>query len=373
MLVTDLLFYVPIAVCDGVLQQTLGQIEGGSQADVPEDHLQVADLWFGLLWSQGEHARPPPSNHKCKDIYPTHRLQIDSWLWTRTLKVTQMLFSKPQRRCYPRFSWSPSTSMESVSLTQRRRFVWERQRAISLSLDWERRRRTQSATFGFQTGHTDCSPLHQDLQLEQWQHLLSHHHREPGQRKQTSVWNLSGESDTHEENDGSHLVQIRRRCCSLSSSIQRTLCRSLSQGYKMDDLLTSYISQMLTTMNQRSGREHSKWSSRWQGAKELVQILRPVGQPCSWSRTFANQLWTMSRSRSGGSAGSLATLQSSTGSSTWDHDDDDEDDEDSSEEDYLWDTMAHLVMLTFRTVFLVWVVAWGDECRDGKTFVVLFF
>jgi len=33
----------------------------------------------------------------------------------------------------------------------------------------------------------------------------------------------------------------------------------LLQGYKMDDLLTSYISQMLTTMNkQRSGPRHSK-------------------------------------------------------------------------------------------------------------------
>ena len=31
------------------------------------------------------------------------------------------------------------------------------------------------------------------------------------------------------------------------------------QGYKMDDLLTSYISQMLTTMSkQRSGRSHNK-------------------------------------------------------------------------------------------------------------------
>lgn len=40
---------VSLAVCDGVLQQTIRQIEGGSQTDVPEDHLQVADLRFGLL------------------------------------------------------------------------------------------------------------------------------------------------------------------------------------------------------------------------------------------------------------------------------------------------------------------------------------
>lgn len=121
----------------------------------------------------------------------------------------------------------------------------------------------------------------------------------------------------------------------------------------MDDLLTSYISQMLTTMNQRSGRDHNKWSSYWQGAKELVQILRPVGQPCSWARNFAHQLWTMSRSHSAGSAGSLVTLQSSTGSSgdpdidgssTRDHDDDD-----SSEEDYLWDTMEQQVTFTLAS------------------------
>lgn len=69
----------------------------------------------------------------------------------------------------------------------------------------------------FQTGHPDCAPLHQDLELEQWEHLLSHHHREPGQRKQTSVWNLSGGSNTHvrKENEGEnqwsgYLVQINR-------------------------------------------------------------------------------------------------------------------------------------------------------------------
>lgn len=166
-----------------------------------------------------------------------------------------------------------------------------------------------------------------------------------------------------------------------------------SQGYKMDDLLTSYISQMLTTMNKRRGRDHSKWSSYWQGAKELVQILRPVGQPCSWARTFAHQLWTMSRSPSAGSAESLSTLKSSTGcsgdpavggSSTHDHVlDDDDDDWPSSEEDYLWDTTAGDVHSGVpqldcgdQIICRVWMVAWGDlgsKCRDWKIFVVVLF
>lgn len=39
---------------------------------------------------------------------------------------------------------------------------------------------------------------------------------------------------------------------------------STPQGYKMDDLLTSYISQMLTTMTkQRSTRGNSKWAGGW--------------------------------------------------------------------------------------------------------------
>lgn len=39
---------------------------------------------------------------------------------------------------------------------------------------------------------------------------------------------------------------------------------STLQGYKMDDLLTSYISQMLTTMTkQRSTRGNSKWAGGW--------------------------------------------------------------------------------------------------------------
>lgn len=46
-------------------------------------------------------------------------------------------------------------------------------------------------------GHPDHPSLHQDLQLEQWEHLLPHHHRQPGQRKQTAVWDLTGGWQQH--------------------------------------------------------------------------------------------------------------------------------------------------------------------------------
>lgn len=48
---------VAVAVCHGLLQQAVWQIQGGGQTNVPEDHLQVADLRISLLRSQGE--RPP--------------------------------------------------------------------------------------------------------------------------------------------------------------------------------------------------------------------------------------------------------------------------------------------------------------------------
>lgn len=110
----------------------------------------------------------------------------------------------------------------------------------------------------------------------------------------------------------------------------------------MDDLLTSYISQMLTTMSkQRSSRGHSRWTSYWREAAELVHVLRGVGQPCSWNRTFAWQLWRMSRSPSNSSQGSV--YPDDTVSSP------------SSEDDYLWldphwVKSAHLPLLKY----LIW-------------------
>lgn len=135
--------------------------------------------------------------------------------------------------------------------------------------------------------------------------------------------------------------------------------RFFFQGYKMDDLLTSYISQMLTTMTkQRTGRGQSKWTSYWQEATELIRHLRPIGQHCSWGRTFAYQLWRMSRSPSASSEGSKFTWESSALSS------DDpgegpsnylnhyyyEDDDLSSEDDYLWP----LTSPSCRSQLLLW-------------------
>lgn len=148
------------------------------------------------------------------------------------------------------------------------------------------------------------------------------------------------------------------------------MCTTHLQGYKMDDLLTSYISQMLTTMNkQRSSRGHNKWTSYWQEAVELIRHLRPIGQYCSWGRTFAHQLWRMSRSPSASSEGSKLTGESSAASSddpgegpstryqySYNYDED----EPSSEDDYLWNLRT--LCPTGRT-FVVWIrIEVSDLC-----------
>ncbi|TNN01493.1 hypothetical protein fugu_010875 [Takifugu bimaculatus] len=50
-------------------------------------------------------------------------------------------------------------------------------------------------------------------------------------------------------------------------------------------------------------------------ATELIRLLRPIGQPCSWGRTFAHQLWRMSLSPSASSDRTNSTANSSAASS----------------------------------------------------------
>lgn len=49
--------------------------------------------------------------------------------------------------------------------------------------------------FAFPPGHSRDTPLHQDLQLEQREHLLPHHHWQPSARQQAVVRNFTGETD----------------------------------------------------------------------------------------------------------------------------------------------------------------------------------
>lgn len=41
-------------VCCSVLQQAGWKVQGRGQADVPQDHLQMANIWVSFLWSEGE-------------------------------------------------------------------------------------------------------------------------------------------------------------------------------------------------------------------------------------------------------------------------------------------------------------------------------
>lgn len=72
--------------------------------------------------------------------------------------------------------------------------------------------------------------------------------------------------------------------------------------------------------------------------------MRPIGQHCSWGRTFAHQLWRMSRSPSASSEGSKLSGESSAVSSDdpgegpsnyYYYNNYNNDDEPSSEDDYL--------------------------------------
>ena len=47
----------------------------------------------------------------------------------------------------------------------------------------------------FVAGRSGNSSLYQDLQLVQWQHVLPHGHREPGQGLQAAVRDLTGIQD----------------------------------------------------------------------------------------------------------------------------------------------------------------------------------
>jgi len=49
-----------------------------------------------------------------------------------------------------------------------------------------------SVSLVFPPGYSHHSPLHQDLQLEQRQHVLPYNHWQPGERKQAALRDLAG-------------------------------------------------------------------------------------------------------------------------------------------------------------------------------------
>lgn len=101
--------------------------------------------------------------------------------------ILPFVFSKPQSPTFQRSCWSPSTSMGSAWLTRRPRSV-----PVKAAPRFWVSKSNQRVLFCFWPGHPDHPPLHKDLKLEQRKHLLSHHHRQPGQRQQTALWNLTG-------------------------------------------------------------------------------------------------------------------------------------------------------------------------------------
>lgn len=125
-------------------------------------------------------------------------------------------------------------------------------------------------------------------------------------------------------------------------------CSPICQGYKMDDLLTSYISQMLTSMSKQRGAKGSKWTEeRWHLAVDLIRCLKSVGYPCSWGKTFSPEVWNMRRAES-----QISSDSENEGSTP-----------PSSEDDYLWGWSCLQHWVTIGGAVFGWVLS--DRAGDG--------